>query len=163
MTAAGAEGTRGLPREATRAVLVPGRHGHRRHAGDAVRAGVGAAGVGATALLASGGALPAIEREVFETVNGLPQTASPRAVGRHAGGQLPRRLRHRRARARRPAADFAVALAAGGTTTWLLAKAVKLVVDRGRPEAVLHDVVVYGPSATGLGFPQVTPRWRPSS
>ena len=25
--------------------------------------------------------------------------------------------------------------------------------DRGRPEAVLHDVVVYGPSATGLGFP----------
>ena len=25
--------------------------------------------------------------------------------------------------------------------------------DRGRPEALLHDVVVYGPSATGLGFP----------
>ena len=45
--------------------------------------------------------------------------------------------------ARRP--SLAVALAAGGTATWLLAKAVKQVVDRGRPEALLHDVVVYGP------------------
>ena len=53
--------------------------------------------------------------------------------------------------ARRP--RLAVALAAGGTATWLLAKAIKQLVDRGRPEAVLHDVVVYGPSATGLGFP----------
>ena len=53
--------------------------------------------------------------------------------------------------ARRP--RLAIALAAGGTATWLLAKAVKMVVDRGRPEAVLHDVVVYGPAATGLGFP----------
>ena len=53
--------------------------------------------------------------------------------------------------ARRP--RLAVALAAGGTATWLLAKVVKQVVDRGRPEALLHDVVVYGPSATGLGFP----------
>ena len=53
--------------------------------------------------------------------------------------------------ARRP--RLAVALAAGGTTTWLLAKVVKQLVERGRPEALLHDVVVYGPAATGLGFP----------
>ena len=94
-----------------------------------------------------------LEREVFEAVNGLPQTATPAlwvvmqagsfpAVWVTAGLALV---------ARRP--RLAVALAAGGTATWLLAKGIKQLVDRGRPEAVLHDVVVYGPSATGLGFP----------
>ena len=46
-----------------------------------------------------------------------------------------------------------LSLVAGGTATWLLAKVIKQVVDRSRPEALLHDVVVYGPPATGLGFP----------
>ena len=153
MTAAGADGAPVTRAEATRAVLLPAGRGHRRHAADALRAGIGAAGVGATALLAAEGGLSALEREVFETVNGLPQTASPvlwivmqagsfPAVFVTAGLALV---------ARRP--RLAVALAAGGTATWLLAKAVKQVVDRGRPEALLHDVVVYGPSATGLGFP----------
>ena len=53
--------------------------------------------------------------------------------------------------ARRP--RLAVALATAGTATWLLAKVVKQVVDRGRPQVFLHDVVVYGPAASGLGFP----------
>jgi glycosyltransferase 2 family protein len=154
VTAAGIDGAHGLPREATRAVLVPVGHGHHRHAADALRASLGAAGVGATALLATGGAVPAIEREVFETINGLPQTAaSPVLWAVMQAGSLPAVFVTAGLAlvARRP--RLAIALAAGGTSTWLVAKAIKLVVDRGRPEAELHEVVVYGPAATGLGFP----------
>ncbi len=153
MTAAPASGAPGVLRKSTHAVLLPRRHGRHRRAADALRAGLGAAGVGAAALLAAGDGLSAFEREVFEAVNGLPQTASPglwvvmqagslAAVFVTAGFALA---------ARRP--TLAVALAAGGTSTWLLAKAVKQLVERGRPEAVLHGVVTYGPPATGLGFP----------
>ena len=77
MTAAGADDARGGPREPTRVVLLAKRHSHRRRAGDALHAGIGAAGVGATALLAAQDGLSALERDVFEAVNDLPQTASP--------------------------------------------------------------------------------------
>ena len=153
MTAAPASGTPGARREATRAVLLPRGHGHHRRGADALHAGIGAAGVAATAVLAAEQGLSGFERDVFEAVNGLPQTATPglwvvmqagslAAVFVTAGLALA---------ARRP--RLALALAAGGTTTWLLAKVVKQLVERGRPEALLHDVVVYGPAATGLGFP----------
>jgi undecaprenyl-diphosphatase len=125
----------------------------RRHAADALRAGVGAAGVGATALLATGSTVPAVEREIFETINGLPQTASPALWVVMQAGSFPAVFVSAGLAlvARRP--RLAVALAAGGTSAWLIAKAIKLIVDRGRPDAGLHEVVVYGPVATGLGFP----------
>ena len=53
--------------------------------------------------------------------------------------------------ARRP--RLALGLVAGGTSAWALAKVVKQAVGRERPEALLHDVIVHGPAATGLGFP----------
>jgi membrane-associated phospholipid phosphatase len=153
VTAAPGSGTPSARREATRAVLLPRGHGHHRRGADALHAGIGAAGVAATAALAAEQGLSGFERDVFEAVNGLPQTATPglwvvmqagslAAVFVTAGLALA---------ARRP--RLALALAAGGTTTWLLAKVVKQLVERGRPEALLHDVVVYGPAATGLGFP----------
>ena len=153
MTAAPRDGAPRVRRELTGAVLLPREHGHGRRGADAVRAGIGAAGVGATALLAAGGGVSAIEREVFETINGLPQTASPALWVVMQAGSFPAVFvaAGLALAARRP--RLATALAAGGTATWLLAKAVKQVVDRGRPEAILHDVVVYGPSATGLGYP----------
>ena len=140
-------------KEVPRAVLLPAGGGHGRHASDAVRAGIGAAGVGATALLAAGGGVSALEREVFDAINGLPQTASPALWVVMQAGSFPAVFVTAGLAliARRP--RLAIALAAGGTATWLLAKAIKQVVDRGRPEAVLHDVVVYGPAATGLGYP----------
>ena len=89
MTAAGTDGAPVTRPEATRAVLLHKGHGHRRHAADgALHAGIGAAGVGATALLAAQDGLSALERDVFEAVNGLPQTAS-RTVGRRAAGSFP--------------------------------------------------------------------------
>ena len=140
-------------------MLLPRAHGHRRRRSDAVRAGIGAAGVGATALLAARGGVSEIEREVFEAINGLPQTASPGLWVVMQAGSFPAVFVAAGLAlvARRP--RLAIALAAGGTATWLLAKAVKQVVDRGRPEAVLHDVVIYGPAATGLGL-SVRPRRR---
>lgn len=153
MTAAGTDGAPVAPPEATPALLLPNGRGQRRHAADALHAGLGAAGVGATALLAAEGGLSAIEREVFAAINGLPQTVSPALWLVMQAGSFPAVFVTAGLAlvARRP--RLAVALAAGGTATWLLAKVLKQVVDRGRPEALLHDVVVYGPSATGLGFP----------
>jgi undecaprenyl-diphosphatase len=109
--------------------------------------------VAATGLLAAEGGVSAIERDAFHAVNHLPQTAAPALWVVMQAGSFPAVFVTAGLAlvARRP--RLAVALAAGGTATWLLAKVVKQVVDRGRPEAVLHDVVVYGPSATGLGYP----------
>jgi undecaprenyl-diphosphatase len=125
----------------------------KRHGGDAVRAGVGAAGVGVTAALAATGRVSTLERDVFHAVNRLPDTAAPALWVVMQSGSFPAVFVSAglALAARRP--RLAVALATGGTATWLLAKGVKRVVDRGRPEALLHDVRVYGPAATGLGYP----------
>ena len=135
------------------AVLLPPGQGHSRNAGDALRAALGSAGLGVTALLAARDQVSVLERDVFQAINRLPETGGPAlwvvmqagsftAVFVTAGLALVARRRR-----------LAVALVTGGTATWLLAKVVKQVVGRGRPEALLHDVVVYGPSANGLGFP----------
>jgi undecaprenyl-diphosphatase len=105
------------------------------------------------AALASPDRVSAFEREVFAVANtswdaayvplwAVTQAGSFAAVFVTSGLALA---------ARRP--SLAVALATGGTATWLLAKAVKLVVDRGRPATLLPDVVIHGAPATGLGFP----------
>lgn len=124
-----------------------------RRRGDALRAGAGAAGLALTAALAATDQVSAVERDAFDAVNHLPHTgAAPLWVVMQAGSFPAVFVAAGLAMAaRRP--RLAVALAAGGTATWLLAKVAKHAVDRGRPEAFLHDVVVYGPPATGLGFP----------
>lgn len=52
--------------------------------------------------------------------------------------------------ARRP--RLATALVTCGLTAWALGKVVKQFVERGRPDALLEDVVVRGAAAQGLGF-----------
>lgn len=52
---------------------------------------------------------------------------------------------------RRP--RLALAIAAGGTAAWVLAKAVKPMVDRGRPASVLGDVSLRGAEEGDKGFP----------
>ena len=125
----------------------------RRHAVDGLRAALGGAALAATALLASTHEVSGAERSVFEAVNRLPQTVAPALWAVMQAGSLPAVFvtAGLALAARRP--RLAVALAGGGTTTWLLAKLIKQAVDRGRPEELLRDVIVYGPSATGLGFP----------
>jgi membrane-associated phospholipid phosphatase len=52
---------------------------------------------------------------------------------------------------RRP--RLALAIAAGGTAAWVLAKAVKPMVDRGRPASVLGDVSLRGAEEGDRGYP----------
>jgi len=105
------------------------------------------------ALVAAAGQAPALEREVFAAVNRLPGAAARGVWVVMQAGSLPTvfvaggvALAARRPR-------LALGLVAGGTTAWALAKVVKQAVGRERPAALLHDVIVHGPAATGLGFP----------
>jgi membrane-associated phospholipid phosphatase len=133
-------------------VLPPRQAGHERRAVHARQSGVGAVAVAATALAAAGHVSP-VERRAFELVNRLPDGAAPALWVVMQAGSFPAvfvtaglTLAARRRR-------LAAALVLGGTSSWLLAKAVKRVVDRGRPMVFFHDVVLYGPAASGLGFP----------
>jgi glycosyltransferase 2 family protein len=137
----------------TAAVLLPREAKYTRRRVDLLRLALAALGLCATGLLVSGSRVSAPERRVFVFINRLPGTAEPvlwivmqagafGAVFVAAGLALAARRRR-----------LAVALVAGGTGTWLAAKVVKLVVERDRPAGLLHDVVIRGPAATGLGFP----------
>jgi membrane-associated phospholipid phosphatase len=134
------------------AVLRPRSEWRRRRA-DVVGAAVGAAGAVATGVVAASGAVPDVERDVFAAVNGLTFEPAPALWVVMQAGSFPAVFVAAGLAlvARRP--RLAIALAAGGTATWLLAKGVKLMVDRARPDALLHEVHVYGPAATGLGYP----------
>jgi undecaprenyl-diphosphatase len=48
---------------------------------------------------------------------------------------------------------LALAIGAGGTGAWVLAKAVKPRVERGRPASLLADVSLRGAEQADLGFP----------
>lgn len=48
---------------------------------------------------------------------------------------------------------MAVDIAVSGSLAWALARLLKDLIERGRPGAILHDVMIRGPAATGLGFP----------
>jgi membrane-associated phospholipid phosphatase len=52
---------------------------------------------------------------------------------------------------RRPRLAFAVGV--GGTAAWVSAKAVKRIVDRGRPASIIDDVSLRGVEEGDLGFP----------
>ena len=137
----------------------------------------------AVAFLASGvtarrGLVGRIEQQCFHVFNGLPagafapvwvvmQLGSLGGVVVSAGAA--RAVRHR---------PLAVRLATRGTCAWVLAKLIKPVFRRGRPEATLDRWRVLGREQAGLGFPsghtavvttlalitarEVPCRWRPS-
>jgi undecaprenyl-diphosphatase len=116
------------------------------------------------------------ETRILRSVNGAPDGAFPAVwapmqygtfatVPALAGLALARR--HPR---------LAASIAIGGTGAWLLAKAAKPVVDRGRPTDLGLDVTIRGTEEGGRGFPsghaavsasltvillpQLTPPWR---
>jgi membrane-associated phospholipid phosphatase len=139
--------------DVTLGVLRPKAIKYRRRGSDAVAAAAGGAAFGVATAVASVYRLTRTEVDVFNAINELPsvvhaplwvvtQSGSFPAVFVTAGLAL---------LARRP--RLALALAGGGTAAWMLAKVVKNLVDRGRPEALLHHVIVYGAPATGLGYP----------
>jgi undecaprenyl-diphosphatase len=95
------------------------------------------------------------EREVFEVVNRMPGWLEPPIQVAMTFGlfiAVPT-VALAAAALRRPRAGAAVAVA--GTTAYLLARTMKVLVGRGRPLAILFEdeVVVYGTEQRGLGFP----------
>jgi undecaprenyl-diphosphatase len=118
-----------------------------------VRVAVGVVVLAVSAAVAGTGRLSAFERDLFRLVNHLPSTLEvPLITVMQAGaiGAVPACAAAALV-ARRPrlARDLAVA----GTTAWLLAKAVKAIVNRARPDALLPGVILRHAGDTGLGFP----------
>lgn len=105
-----------------------------------------------TAALARRPITPA-EIRIFRMANGLPDEAYPVIwVPMQYGtlGTVPATAVLALAR-RRP--RLALAIGVGGTAAWVLAKAAKPIVGRGRPANVLENVSVRGAEKGDRGFP----------
>jgi membrane-associated phospholipid phosphatase len=105
-----------------------------------------------TAALARRPIMPT-EIRIFRMANGLPDKAYPVIwVPMQYGtlGTVPATAVLALAR-RRP--RLALAIGVGGTAAWVLAKAAKPIVGRGRPANVLENVSVRGAEKGDRGFP----------
>jgi membrane-associated phospholipid phosphatase/predicted Ser/Thr protein kinase len=125
-----------------------------RHPGDALRVVLGVAILITTATVVHHDSVGTVETNVFRLVNDFPlpawsypvvwalmqfgNIASVPAVVAAAGF----------ARRWRLALDFAVA----GGTIYVLAKVVKTLIERGRPQTLLDSVHILGEPARGLGY-----------
>jgi membrane-associated phospholipid phosphatase len=124
----------------------------RRRLRDVVLLACGAAGFATTAMLASRGGIDERERAIFHAANdlSLPRGAAwaPMQYGTFgtvfgvAGVAL---LKHR--------PRLAAGLLLSGTSAYVLAKATKRSVGRGRPASELEDVTLRGKEEGDLGFP----------
>jgi glycosyltransferase 2 family protein len=124
----------------------------RTRAGDASRVAFAGAILIASGTLARRGT-GATEARLFRAVNGLPDGLVPALwapMQYGTFGTVPALAAIALVRRRR---RLAVALGVAGTAAWLLAKAVKPVVGRGRPESALGDAVQRGKEEGDLGFP----------
>lgn len=154
-------------------LFVPRRETSRRRRSDALRLALGLLGLGLSILWAlftkahapatpqqtstqvSGIAtsLSSAERSVFGFINhttdalyGPLWTVMQLGALATVGAATALALVGRRRR-------LAEALALGGFSAWLLAKVLKQVAARDRPDALLADVIIRGQPAAGLGFP----------
>ena len=124
-----------------------------RHPGDVIRVALGAVLIAVCSVIAAAEPVSGVEAGLFHAVNSLPswlygplwlvmQFGSLGAVfGVAALAALLRRFR------------LAVELLTAGLVAYYSALGLKDLVDRGRPPALLTDVIVRGPAAHGLGFP----------
>jgi membrane-associated phospholipid phosphatase len=132
--------------------VVDPRADWRWTAGDTGRVAIAGATLLIGGIAASRG-VPAWEGSVFLKVNGMPDELYPVLwpvmqlgnvwVGTAAAAGAALLIRRPRA---------AIVLLATPVTAWMLAKGVKAVVDRGRPDAVGLVVHQRGTAETGLGF-----------
>lgn len=125
-----------------------------RRVRDLVGVGAGAAGLLAAGWAAATGALDGIEEPIFRALNAIPDwvswiTEPIMQLGMVLAVPTIAAIWIAKWRMWRPATGLLV----GGGLTWLLAKVVKAVVDRGRPADLLADVALRNAPATGIGFP----------
>ena len=113
---------------------------------------LGVAGVVLSGITVAQDRVGDVERRAFLRVNGLPDSLyRPAWLLMQAGtvGAAPAAAVLAALAGRRP---LAARLLVGGTTTWLLAKAVKRVYRRPRPGVLLATVRHRGAEASGLGY-----------
>ncbi len=126
----------------------------RRYRGREIGRLVIGVGVLAAAAVPARRSRPApLEATVFEVVNGLPDRLHPPVWPIMQAGSLaavPLAAVALQAAGHRPAATR---VAVGGVAAWALAKAVKQVVGRGRPDGLVDPLRVRGRPQTGRGFP----------
>ena len=125
---------------------------HRRRGRDVGGLFAGLTGLVAGAAIARRGVAP-IEQRVFRAANRLPDRASPAIwvpmqYGTFATAPALSALALARRRPR-----LAVALLSAGSGAWVMAKAVKPVVARGRPGSTVEDAIIRGKEEGDEGFP----------
>jgi glycosyltransferase 2 family protein len=125
----------------------------QRHPGDILRVVVGGVLLAVTAAVAVTERVSTFERDLFRLVNHLTSALEIPLIGVMQAGAVATvpvcAVVALAARRPRLARDLAVS----GTAAWLLAKVVKDVVSRGRPDTLLSGVIIRHASDTGLGFP----------
>ena len=124
-----------------------------RRTADLATLAAAAAVLALTWALAAPGRVSSVETSVFHAVNRLPGWLYPIVIGPMQLGSL----------AAVPVVALvagiarrwwmAVAVGSAGLAAYVVARIVKVLVDRGRPLDELHDVVVHGARALGGGFP----------
>ncbi|WP_433229786.1 lysylphosphatidylglycerol synthase domain-containing protein [Actinomadura formosensis] len=132
--------------------FVPKAPATARHPADVIRVAAGLTLCLSLAVFAADGFLLRPEADLFRLVNDLPGLLFwPVDVVMQAGAlgavavTAVTALAFRRVR-------LAVDLALAGTLAWLLAKLIKDLADRGRPGALLSEVILRGAHEGGLGF-----------
>ena len=121
-------------------------------AGPRARLGLGTAALLATAGAAHGDRIGPLEARIFEAVNDLPDWLYRPAwavMQLGAFGAIPAAAA---AAWRAGDTELAGRLLIGGTATWGLAKLVKQIVRRPRPESLLPGARRRGRDAAGLGY-----------
>jgi undecaprenyl-diphosphatase len=121
-------------------------------AGPGVRLGLGTAALLATACAAHGDRIGPWEAKVFEVVNGLPDSwylPAWTVMQMGAFGAIPAAAATAWLAGD---AELAGRLLIGGTATWGLAKLVKQMVRRPRPDALVPGTRRRGRDAAGLGY-----------
>lgn len=114
---------------------------------------VGSLALSVTALWSSNQQVSGFERRAFVVMNGLPDSLSPVLFPVMQAGSLAAVFITGgfALLARRPRLAGLIVLAGG--SAWILAKFVKRIVERGRPEGLVPDVIIRGAAQMGGGFP----------
>jgi membrane-associated phospholipid phosphatase len=119
----------------------------------AVQVALGSLALYVTAVWSSNQQVAGPERRAFATMNGLPDALSPVLFPAMQAGSLAAVFITGgfALLARRPRLAGLIVLAGG--SAWILAKFVKRIVDRGRPDGLVPDVIIRGAVQAGGGFP----------
>ena len=117
-----------------------------------VRLGAGTAVLLATAMAARRDRVGPCETAAFRAVNDLPGSLYPPAWVVMQLGTLGAAPAAAGAAWLAGDRELAVRLLAGGTSAWVLSKAVKLIVGRPRPASLVPGTHCHGRDAAGLGY-----------